>query len=94
MPGKAGALHAVVPKQERKGHNEAPLMLGRRRGSQDERDTSRLTGSLERYTNDLMVQFTEDVRRSMHYEQEIMSKAFKVAAINNPGVNFHRPMSP
>ena len=45
MAGKAGALPSAGDKQERKGHNEAPFMLGRRRGSQDGRDASKVAGS-------------------------------------------------
>ena len=45
MSGKIGALPSAGDKQERKGHNEAPFMLGRRRASQDGRDTSKVAGS-------------------------------------------------
>jgi hypothetical protein len=46
MPGKASAMPtAAEHKVGRKVHNEAPFMLGRRRGSQDGRDTSRWAGS-------------------------------------------------
>ena len=46
MPGKASAMpSAAEHKVGRKGHNEAPFMLDRRRGSQDGRDTSRGAGS-------------------------------------------------
>jgi hypothetical protein len=45
MPGKVGALPYAGDKQERKGHNEAPFMLGRRRGSQDGRYASKVVGS-------------------------------------------------
>ena len=46
MPGKVSAMPtAAEHKVGRKVHNEAPFMLGRRRGSQDGRDTSRGAGS-------------------------------------------------
>ena len=44
MPGKTSALPSAGLKQESNGHNEAPFKLGRRKGSQDERDTSRVAG--------------------------------------------------
>ena len=48
MAGKVGALPSAGDKQERKGHNLqgfGMIMLGRRRGSQDGRDASKVAGS-------------------------------------------------
>ena len=56
-----------------------PFMMRRRKSSLDEHTRQ---GSNEKYRLELLQQFAEDVRKSIQYENQILSKSFKVAAIN------------
>jgi hypothetical protein len=81
------AEEATVKKNGESSKNTPYIMRRRRNSLEENQEKVEKTGLNDKYTQNLLNQFAEDMRRSIIYEERVLSKSFKVAAINVPAAN-------